>query len=72
MHIKESKIAFICFLLFLRIGTFQWVTAEGNKKNPGSRLRLCAKRLKLSFHPFSSARALQGGVQIRRLGKDSM
>src|SRR3984885_3777238 len=32
MQINESKIAFICFLLFFRIGTFQWVTDDSNKK----------------------------------------
>jgi hypothetical protein len=29
---NESKIAFICFHLFFRIGTFQRVTPEKNKK----------------------------------------
>jgi hypothetical protein len=33
MQINESKIAFICFLLFVRIGAFQWVTANPNKKS---------------------------------------
>ena len=32
MQINENKIAFICFLLFFRIGTFQWVTDDSNKK----------------------------------------
>jgi hypothetical protein len=29
---NKSKIAFICFHFLLRIGTFQWVTADSNKK----------------------------------------
>ena len=32
MQINESKIAFICFLLFFQIGTFQRVTDDLNKK----------------------------------------
>ena len=32
MKRNESKIAFICFHFLLRIGTFQWVTADLNKK----------------------------------------
>src|SRR5580692_10679066 len=42
---NKRKIAFICFHYFFRIGTFQWVTAEKDKKvfSPfGSRLRFCA------------------------------
>jgi len=31
---NESKIAFICFHLFLRINTFQSVTGEKIKKSP--------------------------------------
>jgi hypothetical protein len=34
MQINESKKAFICFLLFFQIGTFQWAMADSNKKNP--------------------------------------
>ena len=40
MIINVSKIAFIYYRLFFRIGTFQWVTSDSNKKIP-SRLRLC-------------------------------
>src|ERR1700735_2691614 len=32
MQIKNSKTAFICYQLFFRIGTFQWVTSDSNKK----------------------------------------
>jgi hypothetical protein len=32
MKENERKIAFICFYLFFGIGTFQWVTANKNKK----------------------------------------
>jgi hypothetical protein len=32
-QINESKIAFICFHLFFRIGTFQSVTGGKNKKS---------------------------------------
>jgi hypothetical protein len=31
---NERKIAFISFHLFFRNGTYQWVTADSNKKNP--------------------------------------
>jgi hypothetical protein len=34
MKTNESKIAFFSFHLLFRIGTFQWVTADSNKKNP--------------------------------------
>jgi hypothetical protein len=34
MQVNESKIAFICFHLLFGIGTFQWVTADSNKKIP--------------------------------------
>jgi hypothetical protein len=33
MEENESKYAFIAFQFLLRIGTFQWVTAEKNKIN---------------------------------------
>jgi hypothetical protein len=52
MKAKESKLAFFYFLLFFRIGTFQRVTSEKNKKlrvRRNSRPRLWAKRPK---HPF--------------------
>jgi hypothetical protein len=42
---KPSKKAWISFVLFVRIGTFQWVTSKKIKKID-SRLGLCAKRLK--------------------------
>jgi hypothetical protein len=32
MKINESKSAFICFHFLFRIGTFQWVMADSNKK----------------------------------------
>src|ERR1700722_4353582 len=43
----ESKIAFICFHLFFRIGTFQCVTDDSNRKNFSLRLSpsTCAKRI---------------------------
>jgi hypothetical protein len=34
MQIHESEIAFISFLLFFGIGTFQRVAADSNTKNP--------------------------------------
>jgi hypothetical protein len=55
MQINESKIAFICFYLFFGIGTFQWVTADKNKKifcrfrRPG--------RLKRGLSPLSNGLA---------------
>jgi hypothetical protein len=59
---NESKIAFICFHLFLRIGAFQWVTREKNKKIPlgSTRFPGCGKRAHLHrFAPFLlAARAL--------------
>src|ERR1700722_18958112 len=33
MKANESKMIFICFHLFFGIGTFQWVTADSNRKN---------------------------------------
>src|SRR6516162_1957097 len=51
IQIKPSKNPWISLDLFVRIGTFQRVTSKKIKKID-SRLRLCAKRLKNSFHPF--------------------
>jgi hypothetical protein len=45
---KPNKIAWICLGLFVRTETFQWVTANPNKKI-FSRLNLDAKRLKPAF-----------------------
>ena len=39
MQINENKIAFFYYRLFFRIGTFQWVTADLNKKFPPRPLR---------------------------------
>jgi hypothetical protein len=52
MRISVSKLAIVYWRLFFRIGTFQWVTADSNKKNPlllNSRLRLCGKRFNSYF-----------------------
>jgi hypothetical protein len=57
MRVNVSKIACIYWRLFFRIGTFQRVTVDSNKKIPfrlSSRLRLCAKRLKRAFPLFLS------------------
>jgi hypothetical protein len=48
---KSSKITWICLVLFVRIRTFQWVTANPNKKSGAS--QVCANRLKRSFLSFS-------------------
>jgi hypothetical protein len=47
MQINERKKAFICFYLLFRIGTFQWVTADSNKKiRPlSARVAGCAQML---------------------------
>jgi hypothetical protein len=44
IQIKRRKIAFISFYFLCRIGAFQWVTADSNKKFPSSISGL-AKRL---------------------------
>jgi hypothetical protein len=65
-QIKPSKIAWIYLVLFVRIGTFQWVTANPNKKTL-SRLRLGAKRLKRLPLSFSPPRSLaRRGLSIRQ------
>jgi hypothetical protein len=49
---KEMKIAFICFHKLFGIRTFQWVTADSNRKNSfllNSRSGLCAKPLKSRY-----------------------
>jgi hypothetical protein len=51
MKIKESKNAFICFLLFLRIGAFQWVAADSNKK-----IFLASAMIRTVHHFLSAAR----------------
>jgi hypothetical protein len=69
MKIKASKIAFISFHLFFRIGTFQWVIGEKNKKIRlvvNSRVRLC---LKLFFPLSSSAKRPQVPGAIRHTRK---
>jgi hypothetical protein len=71
IQINPSKSPWICLLLFFRIGAFQWVTANPNKKigpRLNSRLRLRAKRLKRLFSSLLSG-AGQGAGLIRRLGK---
>ena len=66
---KPNKNAWFCLVLFVRIGTFQWVTAIPNKKIR-LRLRMCAKCLKPIPHsPFSSPDAWRGAGLIRRIGK---
>jgi hypothetical protein len=62
MKTNESKMAFIGFHLFFRIGTFQWVTSEKNKKFrrlPHSRPRLWANRAKPPFRLHVSRPARQ-------------
>jgi hypothetical protein len=48
MKTNERKIAFICFHLLFRIGTFQWVTADSNKKFP-SAISGCERRFEVNF-----------------------
>jgi hypothetical protein len=48
MKTNERKIAFICFHLLFRIGTFQWVTADSNKKILAA-ISGCARRSEVSF-----------------------
>jgi hypothetical protein len=67
MKIKESKIAFISFLLLLRIETFQMVTEEKNKKilfRVSSRRGLWSKRVKplLSSQLHAARRPFSAGV----------
>jgi hypothetical protein len=56
MKAKWLLFPFICFHEFFRIGTFQRVTADSNKKirlGFCSRLRLCAKDLQSDAHAIS-------------------
>ena len=67
MKVKESKIAFICFLLLLRIEAFQRVTEEKNKKilfRLSSRRGLWTKRVKplLSPHLHAARRPFSADV----------
>jgi hypothetical protein len=48
MKTNERKIAFISFHFLFRIGTFQWVTADSNKKFP-SAISGCARRFEVNF-----------------------
>jgi hypothetical protein len=48
MKANERKIAFICFHLLFRIGTFQWVTADSNKKILPA-ISGCARRFEVRF-----------------------
>jgi hypothetical protein len=48
MKANERKIAFICFQKLFRIGTFQWITADSNKKIP-SAISGCARRSEVNF-----------------------
>jgi hypothetical protein len=82
MKANESKIAFICFHLFFRIGTFQRVTAEKNKKfsrRLNSPPRLCARPLTrmrhLVNHPQLSFRGpawvtIQGKARQDSIGSE--
>jgi hypothetical protein len=45
MQVNESKIAFICFHLLFGIGTFQWVTADSNKKSNSQAVPFCESDL---------------------------
>jgi len=67
MKIKTTKIAFICFYLFFRIGTFQWITSEKIKKflSPSTRVSgCCAKRLKPVHPPLLPPDAAQDAGSI--------
>jgi hypothetical protein len=44
---NPNKIPWICLVLFVRIGTYQWVTAIPNKNFP-PRLRFIAKEASIS------------------------
>ena len=66
-QINPSKMAFISFYLFFRIGTFQWVTRNPNKKIELC-LRLCAKCLNRASTLVLMAPAPRSG-SIRRMGK---
>jgi hypothetical protein len=48
MKTNERKIAFISFQKLFRIGTFQWVTADSNKKIPRA-ICGCARRFEVRF-----------------------
>jgi hypothetical protein len=48
MKTNERKIAFISFQKLFRIGTFQWVTADSNKKIL-SAISGCARRFEVNF-----------------------
>jgi len=68
MKENASKIAFIGFHLFLRIGTFQWVTGEKIKKfDP--RLKLYANRLKRILRSSSRQASPPGAGSIPANGK---
>jgi hypothetical protein len=61
MKENENKIAFICFHKFFRIGTFQGVTADSNKKISLLLTRAsgcCQKASKSIFLSFCSTRAV--------------
>jgi hypothetical protein len=49
MQIKPSKIAFICFLLFLRIEAFQWVIGKKIKEIRLASQVVCKTSQALSF-----------------------
>jgi hypothetical protein len=51
MKTNERKIAFISFQKLFRIGTFQWVTADSNKKIP-SAISGCARRSEVNSAAF--------------------
>jgi hypothetical protein len=64
---KPSKNAWICLVLFVRIGTFQWVTAEKIRKNPPSSLALCRMSQplqSLSFSPQVIGHGM-GSIRVR-------
>ena len=50
---NPNKIAWICLVLFVRIGTYQWVTAIPNKNFSPLALRLIAKRASPGAPSFS-------------------
>jgi hypothetical protein len=63
IQIKPSKSPWICLVLFVRIGAFQGVTANPNKKNrlgSVSPLRLCAKRPSAHCFPLSPGATSRG------------
>jgi hypothetical protein len=70
MQAKESKNAFVCFHLFFGIGTFQWVTADSNKK---IRLRLkLARRVVIGNVSSSRDSSSRPGCRPKRGSIPSM